>query len=50
VDHKTVIVLCDIKGLSYEEIGKITGLDMGTVKSRISRARSELKAKLKGYL
>jgi RNA polymerase sigma-70 factor (ECF subfamily) len=50
VDHKTVIVLCDIKGLSYEEICRITGLDMGTVKSRISRARNELKGKLKGYL
>jgi RNA polymerase sigma-70 factor, ECF subfamily len=50
VDHKTVIVLCDIKGLSYEEICRITGLDLGTVKSRISRARNELKDKLKGYL
>lgn len=49
VDHRTVIVLCDIKGLSYEEICRITGLDMGTVKSRISRARNELKARLKGY-
>ena len=50
VDHRTVIVLCDIKGLTYEEICRITGLDMGTVKSRISRARNELKGRLKGYL
>jgi RNA polymerase sigma-70 factor (ECF subfamily) len=50
VDHRTVIVLCDIKGLTYEEICRITGRDMGTVKSRISRARNELKARLKGYL
>ncbi|HPI94491.1 MAG TPA: sigma-70 family RNA polymerase sigma factor [Deltaproteobacteria bacterium] len=49
VDHRTVIVLCDVKGLSYEEICRITGLDMGTVKSRISRARNELRARLRGY-
>lgn len=48
-DHKTAIVLRDIKGLSYEEIALITGTDLGTVKSRISRARQELKSKLKGH-
>lgn len=48
-DHKTVIVLCDIKGLTYDEIAAITGLDLGTVKSRISRARQELRKMLEGY-
>jgi RNA polymerase sigma-70 factor (ECF subfamily) len=42
-DQRTVLVLCDIQGYSYEEITEITGFAMGTVKSRISRARSKLR-------
>jgi len=42
-DYKTVFILRDIRGLSYEEIAEITGLALGTVKSRISRARKHLK-------
>ncbi|MCF8066976.1 MAG: sigma-70 family RNA polymerase sigma factor [Desulfobacterales bacterium] len=49
-DKKTVAVLRDIEGLSYEEIEKITGLNSGTVKSKLSRARMDLKKKLKGVL
>jgi RNA polymerase sigma-70 factor, ECF subfamily len=45
-DQRTVLILCDIQGHSYEEIAEITGFAMGTVKSRISRAR----AKLRDYL
>ena len=45
---KTMIVLRDIEGLSYEEIADITGLNPGTVKSKIARARDDLKNKLKG--
>jgi RNA polymerase sigma-70 factor (ECF subfamily) len=37
------LVLCDVQGHSYEEIAEITGFAMGTVKSRISRARSKLR-------
>ena len=37
------LVLCDVEELSYEEIGEITGLPPGTVKSRIFRARDQLK-------
>lgn len=40
---KEVIVLRDIQDLEYEEISKITGLPLGTVKSRINRAREKLK-------
>jgi len=46
-DSRSVIVLRDISGLSYEEIAKITGINLGTVKSRIARARSNLQKELK---
>ncbi|WP_312046286.1 sigma-70 family RNA polymerase sigma factor [Anaerotignum sp.] len=45
-DYKTVFVLRDMQGLSYEEIAEITGLALGTVKSRISRARNNLKEEI----
>ena len=41
-DFKEVIILRDIQQLSYEEISDITGAAMGTVKSRINRARKQL--------
>ena len=50
IDKRTVIVLHDIDGLSYEEISKVTGSNLGTVKSRLSRARRELKEKLRRIL
>lgn len=42
-EHKRVIVLRDINGFSYEEIADITKCSVGTVKSRINRARAALK-------
>ena len=42
-DFKKIIILRDIEDLEYEEIVKITGLPMGTVKSRINRGREKLK-------
>lgn len=42
-DFKNIIILRDIEDLEYEEIMKITGLPMGTVKSRINRGREKLK-------
>lgn len=44
---REVVVLRDIQQLSYEEIAEITGLPMGTVKSRINRGRTKLQALLK---
>ena len=45
-DQRTVVVLSDIEGLSYDEIAAVTSVSLGTVKSRLSRAR----AKLRDYL
>ncbi|WP_229964327.1 RNA polymerase sigma factor [Litorilinea aerophila] len=42
-DQRLALVLCDVHGYSYEEIAEITGMPMGTVKSRISRARAKLR-------
>jgi RNA polymerase sigma-70 factor (ECF subfamily) len=44
LEQKTAFVLAEIQGLSYEEIGAIEGISLGTVKSRISRARDKLRA------
>ena len=44
---KTVTILRDIQGLSYEEISKIVDVPLGTVKSRINRARLQLQKELK---
>ncbi len=48
--QKLVIVLRDIEGRSYEEIGEITGFKLGTVKSKLSRAREQLRESLKGMI
>ena len=45
-EQNRVIVLRDIQGLSYQEISDITGLNLGTVKSRLARARLALRNKL----
>jgi len=42
-EHKTVVIMRDIDGLSYDEIAYITSTNVGTVKSRINRARIQLK-------
>lgn len=47
-EHRTMLVLAHIRGLSYEEISQITGVTMGTVKSRLARARWALKKLLSG--
>jgi RNA polymerase sigma-70 factor, ECF subfamily len=43
---RTVVVLRDIEGFSYEEIAEILGIHLGTVKSRLLRGRNQLKALL----
>jgi len=46
-DYRTVIILRDMQGFSYEEISIILGCSLGTIKSRINRARNALKDKLR---
>lgn len=46
-EQKEVVVLRDVEGLSYEEIAEITGNELGTVKSKLARAREKLREKLK---
>jgi RNA polymerase sigma-70 factor, ECF subfamily len=45
--YREAVVLCDIEGLSYEETAQALGISIGTVKSRISRGRQELRKMLK---
>ncbi len=47
---KTMVVLRDVEGLAYNEISEITGLKPGTVKSKLARARADLRKKLKNVL
>ncbi|MEV7597817.1 RNA polymerase sigma factor SigE [Kitasatospora sp. NPDC089797] len=46
-EFRAAVVLCDIEGLSYEEIAATLGVKLGTVRSRIHRGRSHLRAALK---
>ncbi|MGB3617346.1 MAG: sigma-70 family RNA polymerase sigma factor [Catalinimonas sp.] len=49
VDFRTVIILCDLEGFTYEEMAKILNIPIGTVRSRLHRARNLLKDRLREY-
>ncbi|TAE41716.1 MAG: sigma-70 family RNA polymerase sigma factor [Runella slithyformis] len=49
IDFRTVIILCDVEGFTYEEMAKILDIPIGTVRSRLHRARNLLKDKLREY-
>jgi len=49
IDFRTVVLLCDVESFTYEEIAKIIDVPIGTVRSRLFRARNMLKEKLKFY-
>ena len=42
-EYRAAVVLCDVVGLSYEEIGEALGIPVGTVRSRIHRGRRQLR-------
>ncbi len=48
--HRTVLVLRDMEGLSYDEIADVLDIELGTVKSRLSRARRHLHDMLEVYI
>lgn len=50
VQQKLIVVLRDIEGKSYQEIVEITGFRLGTVKSKLARARQSLRVSLKGKI
>lgn len=49
VNFRLVLLLCDIEGFTYEEIARITDVPIGTVRSRLHRARNLLKERLRPY-
>ncbi|TCL62976.1 RNA polymerase sigma-70 factor (ECF subfamily) [Hydrogenispora ethanolica] len=49
-EYRSAVILCDIQGLSYEEIAQILGISIGTVRSRIHRGRKILRRILLPYL
>ncbi|WP_420316423.1 sigma-70 family RNA polymerase sigma factor [Ekhidna sp.] len=49
VDFRTVVILCDLEGFTYEEMAKILDIPIGTVRSRLHRARNLLREKLGTY-
>lgn len=49
-EHRAVIVLRDVEGFGYREIGQVLGCPTGTVKSRLHRARQALREQLKDLL
>jgi RNA polymerase sigma-70 factor (ECF subfamily) len=48
-DQRVTAVLCDVEGYDYNEIANITDVSLGTVKSRVSRARAKLRDCLQGF-
>lgn len=42
-EQRVALILSDVQGLSYQEIAEVTGVSLGTVKSRLSRARGKLR-------
>src|SRR5215510_127088 len=48
-EYRLVVVLVDVEGLSYEEVARVANIPVGTVKSRLARARGQLRKSLQAY-
>jgi len=48
-DYRLVVVLVDVEGMSYEEVARVANIPVGTVKSRLARARGQLRKSLQSY-
>jgi len=48
-DYRQVVVLVDVEGMSYEEVARVANIPVGTVKSRLARARGQLRRALQSY-
>ena len=48
-DFRTVVILCDIEGYTYEEIADFIEIPIGTVRSRLHRGRKMLRSMLRDY-
>ena len=48
-DYRLMVILVDIEGMSYEEAAQVARVPVGTVKSRLARARMQLRTSLQGY-
>ena len=49
-EQREAVVLCDLEGLSYEEMAGVIGVPVGTVRSRVFRGRRSLQKQLLPYL
>jgi len=49
-EHREVVVLRELEGMSYDEIAGVLGVPRGTVESRLFRAREKLRERLRDYL
>jgi RNA polymerase sigma-70 factor (ECF subfamily) len=49
IDHRTVVVLVDLQGMNYSEVAYATRVPLGTMKSRLARARLHLREHLQGF-
>jgi RNA polymerase sigma-70 factor, ECF subfamily len=49
-EQREIVLLADVEGCSYQEIGQIVGCSVGTVRSRLHRARGQLRKLVTGYM